>query len=97
MHRTVKDNIAVAAGERVALIGHDGSGKSTLVKHLNGLLKPSAGKFRRAGEDTATTQTAELACSVALLLQNPDDQLCKPTVWDEVAFGNLTYLTTKHL
>lgn len=87
----------ISAGERVALTGHNGSGKSTLVKHLNGLLKPSAGKVWIDGKDTATAKIAQLAGQVALLFQNPDDQICKRTVWDEVVFGpkNLGYPTKR--
>jgi energy-coupling factor transport system ATP-binding protein len=83
----------ISAGECVALTGHNGSGKSTLVKHLNGLLKPTKGRIFIANKDTATSRTAELAGQVALLFQNPDDQICKQTVWDEVCFGpqNLGY------
>ncbi len=83
----------ISTGERVALAGHNGSGKSTLVKHLNGLLKPSAGKVWIDGKDTTTAKTAQLASQVALLFQNPDNQICKRTVWDEVVFGpkNLGY------
>lgn len=87
----------ISAGECVALTGHNGSGKSTLVKHLNGLLKPSAGKIWIDGKDTKTAKTAQLAGQVALLFQNPDDQICKRTVWDEVVFGpqNLGYPTKR--
>lgn len=83
----------ISAGECVALTGHNGSGKSTLVKHLNGLFEPSAGKVWIAGKDTTMFKTAQLAGQVALLFQNPDDQICKRTVWEEVAFGpkNLGY------
>lgn len=83
----------ISAGERVALTGHNGSGKSTLVKHLNGLLRPSAGTVWIDGKDSATAEVAHLAGLVALLFQNPDDQICKRSVWDEVAFGpkNLGY------
>lgn len=77
----------IEAGERVALTGHNGSGKSTLVKHLNGLLKPSHGQVWINGKDTANSKAAQLAAQVALLFQNPDDQICKRTVWDEVIFG----------
>jgi energy-coupling factor transport system ATP-binding protein len=87
----------ISAGERIALTGHNGSGKSTLVKHLNGLLKPSAGKVWIDGKDTTTAKTMQLAGHVALLFQNPDDQICKRTVWDEVVFGpkNLGYPTKR--
>lgn len=83
----------IVAGEHVALTGHNGSGKSTLVKHLNGLLKPSSGKVWIDGKDTTDSKTSQLAGQVALLFQNPDDQICKRTVWDEVIFGpkNLGY------
>lgn len=83
----------ICSGERVALTGHNGSGKSTLVKHLNGLLRPSAGRVWLDGKDTATAEVGQLAAQVALLFQNPDDQICKRNVWDEVAFGprNLGY------
>lgn len=86
---TALQNISfeISAGECVALTGHNGSGKSTLVKHLNGLLQPSAGKVWIAGKDITTVKTAQLAGQVALLFQNPDDQICKRTVWDEVVFG----------
>lgn len=83
----------VAAGEQVALTGHNGSGKSTLVKQLNGLLSPATGTIRIGGENIGIAKTAQLATKVALLFQHPDDQICKQTVWDEVAFGpkNLGY------
>ena len=83
----------ISAGERVALAGHNGSGKSTLVKHLNGLLKPTAGRVWINDQDTTTVKTAHLAGQVGLLFQNPNDQICKRTVWDEVVFGpkNLGY------
>jgi energy-coupling factor transport system ATP-binding protein len=83
----------ISRGECVALTGHNGSGKSTLVKHLNGLLKPASGRIWIAHKDTAISRTTELAGQVALLFQNPDDQICKRTVWDEVCFGpkNLGY------
>lgn len=86
-------SFAISAGECVALTGHNGSGKSTLVKHLNGLLQPSTGKIWIDGTDTTTAKTAQLAGQVALLFQNPDDQICKQTVWEEVVFGpkNLGY------
>lgn len=90
-------SLEISAGERVALTGHNGSGKSTLVKHLNGLNKPSVGKVWINGVDTTIAKTAQLAGQVALLFQNPDDQICKRTVWDEVVFGpkNLGYSTKR--
>jgi len=86
-------SLSIAEGERIALLGHNGSGKTTLVKHLNGLLQPDSGKVLISGRDIAKVKTADLASQVALLFQNPDDQTCKRTVWDEVVFGpkNLGY------
>lgn len=86
-------SLSIAEGERIALLGHNGSGKTTLVKHLNGLLQPDSGKVLISGRDISKVKTADLASQVALLFQNPDDQICKRTVWDEVVFGpeNLGY------
>lgn len=93
--RFALDNISftIAAGERVALIGHNGSGKSTLVKHLNGLLRPTSGTVWLDNTNASTAKVAQLAGKVALLFQNPNDQICKGNVLDEVAFGprNLGY------
>ena len=96
---TALQNISfeISTGEQVALTGHNGSGKSTLVKHLNGLLKPSDGEIWIDGEETTTAKTSQLASLVALLFQNPDNQICKRTVWDEIIFGpkNLGYPTQR--
>ena len=80
-------SLEICKGERVALIGHNGSGKSTLAKQLNGLLRPSEGRIRIDGQDTAALPPSELARKAALLFQNPDDQICKRRVSDEVGFG----------
>lgn len=86
-------SLAIHQGERVAIIGHNGSGKTTLVKHLNGLLCPAEGKVLIGGHQTENMSVAALARMVALSFQNPDDQISKRRVWDEVAFGpkNLLY------
>ncbi len=86
-------SFSITSGERVALLGHNGSGKSTLAKHLNGLLLPDEGEVRIHGIPTTQRRVAQLACMVSLLFQNPDDQICKRTVRDEIAFGpqNLKY------
>jgi len=80
-------SLHIAAGESVALIGQNGAGKTTLVKHLNGLLKPTAGSVRIADWDTRHRSVAQLARQVGYVFQNPDDQLFKPTVLAEVMFG----------
>ena len=79
--------LRVAAGERVALIGQNGSGKTTLVRHLNGLLRPSAGRVLHDGADVAHRSVASLARSVGLVFQDPDRQIFAGTVGAEVEFG----------
>jgi energy-coupling factor transport system ATP-binding protein len=79
--------LEVAAGERVAIVGHNGSGKSTLVKHFNGLLRPTAGTVEIDGRDAAGRRVAELAAIVGLAFQDPDRQIFAGRVWTEVAFG----------
>jgi energy-coupling factor transport system ATP-binding protein len=71
-------------GESVALIGKNGSGKTTLLKHLNGLLRPTAGSVTVLGRDTRRAKVSELAGQVALVFQNPNDQLFKPNVREEI-------------
>ena len=77
----------IEAGEKVALLGHNGSGKSTFVKHLGGLLLPSSGQVKIGDLLTKTASATSLAERVALLFQNPDDQICKSSVQSEIAFG----------
>jgi len=77
----------IKQGEFVALIGQNGSGKTTILKNLLGLLHPTKGKVVVAGQDTRTTAVAEMARHVGFVLQNPDQQLFAETVEDEVAYG----------
>ncbi len=80
-------DITINAQEFVAIIGQNGSGKTTFAKHLNGLLKPTAGKVFIKGMDTAKKRVSELARHVGYVFQNPDHQICCDTVETEVAFG----------
>jgi cobalt transport protein ATP-binding subunit len=80
-------NLHVKRGEFVAILGQNGSGKTTLVKHLNGLLKPTSGVVTVAGLDTRKASINELAMTVGYIFQNPDTQICKMKVYDELAFG----------
>ena len=80
-------SLSITAGEFVALVGKNGSGKSTFGKLLNGLLRPSAGKVFVRGQDIRSTPVSELAKVVGYVFQNPDHQIFTETVWDEVAFG----------
>ena len=80
-------NMCVYPGELVGIIGQNGAGKTTLTKLLNGLLHPASGTMRMAGMNTADVPTSAIAAKCATLFQNPDRQLCRDTVLDEVAFG----------
>lgn len=80
-------DMRVYPGEVVGIVGQNGAGKTTLTKLLNGLLCPASGTVRMAGLDTREVPTSAIAAHCATLFQNPDYQLCKDTVLDEVAFG----------
>lgn len=74
-------------GEFIAIIGQNGSGKTTILKNLLGLLHPTEGNVTVAGYDTSQTPVSELAKHVGFVLQNPDQQLFAETVEQEIAFG----------
>ncbi|MGF1470946.1 MAG: ATP-binding cassette domain-containing protein [Rubrobacteraceae bacterium] len=76
----------VFAGEYIGVVGPNGGGKSTLVRLLNGLLKPDSGKVRVGGLDPAT-EPFGVREKVGMLFQNPDNGLVAPFVEDDVAFG----------
>src|SRR5450759_2177628 len=80
-------SLRIELGESVAVIGQNGSGKSTLVRHLNGLLRPTAGRVLLEGRDIRGVHVASLAEHVGLAFQNPDRQLFAGRVSAEVAFG----------
>lgn len=79
--------LTVYPGELVGVVGQNGAGKTTLTKLVNGLLRPASGEIRLAGERVNEVPTSAIARHVATLFQNPDHQICKETVLDEVAFG----------
>jgi energy-coupling factor transport system ATP-binding protein len=79
-------NLTVYKGEFVAVMGRNASGKSTLIKQLNGLLKPSRGKVKVNGIDISTKTLAELAQRIGLVFQDPNDHLFADTVEEEVGF-----------
>lgn len=85
--------VRIEPGEQVALVGENGSGKTTLARHLNGLLRPQRGSVRVGDWLTSARSPAQMAHLVAYVFQNPDEQLFRQKVWDEVAFGpqNLGY------
>lgn len=82
-------SLTIGDGEFVGLIGHTGSGKSTLVQHLNGLLTPSSGRVLVDGLDLADKETDRRAvrCKVGLVFQYPENQLFEETVEKDIAFG----------
>lgn len=79
----------VFPGEIVGIVGQNGAGKTTFTKLLNGLLKPAEGNVVVAGVNAREVPTSRIARHVSTLFQNPDRQICKDTVLDEVAFGLL--------
>ena len=89
-HRAL-DNISfsVERGEFLGIIGHTGSGKSTLMQHLNGLLKPTSGKVLLHGKDIWTDKktTRQARFQVGLVFQYPEYQLFEETVYQDIAFG----------
>ena len=81
-------SLAVEKGEFVALLGHNGCGKSTLAKHFNAMLLPTSGKVFVAGMNTTEEALKyEIRRRVGLVLQNPDNQLVACIVEEDVAFG----------
>lgn len=82
-------NIKIEHGEMIGLIGHTGSGKSTLIQHLNGLLKPTSGAVFYDGKDINDSDFSKkkLRSKVGLVFQYPEYQLFESTVIDDVKFG----------
>ncbi len=81
-------NLKIQSGEYIALAGPNGCGKTTLVKHLNGLLRPAQGDVWVDGENTRNPHSLPLIRqSVGMVFQNPDSQIVGMTVEEDVAFG----------
>ena len=74
-------------GEFAAILGANGAGKTTTVRLMDGLLKPTSGRVLIGGMDTAASSVSERAAKVGFLFQNPDRQICKNTVREEILFG----------
>ncbi|WP_448384739.1 energy-coupling factor ABC transporter ATP-binding protein [Fervidobacterium sp.] len=79
-----------------AIVGQNGAGKTTFVKLLKALLKPTKGDIWIFGQNTKETTAAKLAKTVGLVFQNPSDQIFKSKVLDEVMFGPLNVFKDKH-
>ena len=82
-------SFSVEQGEYIGVIGHTGSGKSTLMQHLNGLLKPTAGTVLLDGKDIWSDKAFTRQCRfrVGLVFQYPEYQLFEETVYKDIAFG----------
>ncbi len=89
--QTALDRVDFTAfrGEYLGIIGHTGSGKSTLIQHLNGLLKPTSGRVLFEGRDIWETRerTRQTRFQVGLVFQYPEYQLFEETVYKDIAFG----------
>ena len=86
----VKDmSLTIRRGELLGLIGHTGSGKSTLIQHLNGLLKPTSGRVLLDGKDiwAEPKKIRDVRFRVGLVFQYPEYQLFEETVYKDIAFG----------
>ena len=89
-HAALTDvDLTICRGEFVGLIGHTGSGKSTLVQHMNGLLKPTSGRVLFDGRDIWEDPqfTRQIRFRVGLVFQYPEYQLFEETVYRDIAFG----------
>jgi len=80
-------NMKIDDNEFVGIIGPTGSGKSTLVQHFNGILKPTSGKVYINGMDTTGSSLKELRKQVGIVFQYPEHQLFEETVYKDIAFG----------
>lgn len=92
-HDALRDiSLTINQGEFIAIIGATGSGKSTLVQHLNGLLKPTKGRVLLNGEDINAKKVGKrVRQKVGLVFQYPEHQLFEETVYKDVAFGPLNF------
>lgn len=82
-------NLSVMDGEFLGIIGHTGSGKSTLIQHLNGLLKPTSGRILLQGKDiwAEPKKIRDVRFQVGLVFQYPEYQLFEETVYKDISFG----------
>ena len=82
-------SMTVGAGEFLGVIGHTGSGKSTLIQHLNGLLQPTSGRILLEGKDiwADPKKIRDVRFKVGLVFQYPEYQLFEETVYKDIAFG----------
>lgn len=84
-------SLKIRPGERVALLGPTGTGKSTLMEHLVGLKEPATGKIYIQGKLVEPNSLWEIRQQIGFCFQNPADQLFMPTIFDDVIFGPCNY------
>lgn len=85
-HALIDVNANIPAGQVVAVLGQNGSGKTTFVKHLNGLYKPSSGDVRYRGESILQKTVAAISKNIILVFQHPEHMLFEETVEKEITF-----------
>jgi energy-coupling factor transport system ATP-binding protein len=89
--RTALDGVSlrIETGEWVGIVGATGSGKTTLIHHLNGLLRPASGRVIVGGTDIGAMKKVpvQVRTSVGMVFQYPEHQLFEGSVYDEIAFG----------
>ena len=89
--KTAVDHVSLSIneGEMIGVMGHTGSGKSTLIQHFNGLLKPESGRIFLDGKDIweDKTKIRDVRFKVGLVFQYPEYQIFEETVFDDIAFG----------
>lgn len=91
-------NLKIEDGEFIGIIGHTGSGKSTLIQHMNGLIKATSGGIYYNGEDLYDSDydLKELRSKVGLVFQYPEHQLFEATIFDDVCFGPMNQGLSKN-
>lgn len=89
VHRAIDDvSLEVTQGDFITILGHNGSGKSTMAKHINALLKPKEGTLYVKGYDTSDENNVwDVRQSAGMVFQNPDNQIIATIVEEDVAFG----------
>ena len=91
-------SIEIEKGEFTGIIGHTGSGKSTLIQHFNGLLKPTSGRIYLDGQDIweDKSKTRQVRFRVGLVFQYPEYQIFEETVYKDIAFGPKNMRLSEH-
>ncbi len=88
-------NLQIKRGDVIAVLGANGAGKTTFVKHAIGLLKPRSGRVLVDGRDTREASVAQIAKTLGYVFQSPSHMLFAPTVHEELAFGPINLRHTK--